>query len=222
MSLARRRTRGRGAASICCVRLPGEPPLYDRGMDDLAAIALPAGYERLLARSREAAFTMNSDVLTGSLLRSLAASKPGGALLELGTGCGLGTSWLLDGMDAASSLVSVDTDSRVQAIAADELARDARLTLLLEDGAGFLASTERRFDLIYADAWPGKYSHLDDALRLLKPGGIYVADDMLPQPNWPDGHGTAAAGLAGQFDRLGGFAVTKLGWSTGLIIAVRR
>lgn len=192
-------------------------------MDDLAAIALPAGYERLLAKSRDAAFTMNSDVLTGSLLRTLAASKPGGALLELGTGCGLGTSWLLDGMDDAASLISVDTDPRVQAIAAGELAHDARLTLLLEDGAEFLASTDRRFDLIYADAWPGKYSHLDDALRLLKPGGIYIGDDMLPQPNWPEGHGTNVEALLDRFDRLGGgFAVTKLGWSTGLILAVRR
>lgn len=191
-------------------------------MDDLAAIALPAGYERLLARSRDAAFTMNSDVLTGSLLRTLAASKPGGALLELGTGCGLGTSWLLDGMNDAASLISVDTDPRVQAIAAGAFARDARLTLLLEDGADFLASTDRRFDLIYADAWPGKYSHLDDALRLLKPGGIYVADDMLPQPNWPEGHGAAAAALIGQFEQMADFAVTKLAWSTGVILAVRR
>jgi predicted O-methyltransferase YrrM len=31
-------------------------------------------------------FTMPSEALTGALLRSLAASKPGGRLLELGTG----------------------------------------------------------------------------------------------------------------------------------------
>lgn len=192
------------------------------GMDDLAAIALPASYERILARSRDAAFTMNSDALTGSLLRTLAASKPGGVLLELGTGCGLGTSWLLDGMDAAAELISVDTDPRVQAIAAEELGRDARLTLLLEDGAELLTATRRRFDLIYADAWPGKYSHLGDALRLLKPGGVYVADDMLPQPNWPDGHASNVEALLERFDRLDGFAVTKLAWSTGLILAVRR
>lgn len=191
-------------------------------MDDLAAVAMPPGYERLLERSRTAGFTMNSDVLTGALLRSLASSKPGGAVLELGTGCGLGTAWLLDGMDAAASLLSVDTDPRVQAIAAEELGRDARLTLLLEDGAEFLTATRRRFDLIYADAWSGKYTHLKDALRLLKPGGIYVADDMLPQPNWPDGHASNVEALLGRFDRLDRFAVTKLAWSTGLILAVRR
>jgi predicted O-methyltransferase YrrM len=34
-------------------------------------------------------FTMASDAWTGALLRTLAAAKPGGSLLELGTGTGL-------------------------------------------------------------------------------------------------------------------------------------
>jgi predicted O-methyltransferase YrrM len=191
-------------------------------MNDLAAILLPPYYDRILARSRAIDFPMNSDVLTGALLRTLAASKPGGSMLELGTGCGLGTSWILDGMDASSSLISVDTDSRVQSIAAEELGGDARLTLLMQDGGEFLERCDRRFDLIYADAWPGKYTHLDDALRLLNRGSIYIGDDMLPQPNWPDGHALKASDLIGRFEQLGGFAVTKLSWSTGLVIAVKR
>lgn len=191
-------------------------------MNDLAAIATPPAYDRILARSKALQFTMNSDALTGSLLRTLAASKPAAAVLELGTGCGLGTSWLLDGMDASSSLISVDTDPHAQAIAASELAVDSRLTLLLQDGGEFLTTRGGRFDLIYADAWPGKYSHLDEALGLLNPGGLYVVDDMLPQSNWPDGHGEKAAALITVLERLPGFVVTKLSWSTGLVIAVRR
>jgi predicted O-methyltransferase YrrM len=37
--------------------------------------------------------------------------------------------------------------------------------------------------LIFADAWPGKYSDLEKALKLVKPGGFYIIDDMLTQPN---------------------------------------
>jgi predicted O-methyltransferase YrrM len=191
-------------------------------MNDLAGIPFPPGYERILGRSREIEFPMNSDVLTGNLLRTLAASKPASALLELGTGCGLGTSWILDGMDASSTLVSVDTDPRVQSIAKAELGEDGRLTLLLQDGGEFLERCDRRFDLIYADAWPGKYSHLEMALALLNRGGLYIGDDMLPQPSWPEGHGAKAAGLIARFAQMPGFAVTKLAWSTGLIVAARR
>src|SRR5688572_12506701 len=116
-------------------------------MNDLAGVRLPRHYDRILARSREAGFSMNSDVLTGSLLRTLARSKPGGAMLELGTGCGLGTCWILDGMDASSSIVSVDTDPRVQAIARSELGDDPRVELRLEDGGQFLDACEKRFDI---------------------------------------------------------------------------
>jgi predicted O-methyltransferase YrrM len=39
-------------------------------------------------------FGMASDPLTGALLATLAASKPGGRFLELGTGTGGATAWL--------------------------------------------------------------------------------------------------------------------------------
>jgi predicted O-methyltransferase YrrM len=191
-------------------------------MNDLDHLRRPPQYERILARSRDVGFAMNSDLLTGSLLRTLAASKPSGAVLEIGTGCGLGTCWLLDGMDESATLTSVDIDGRIQAIAAQEMGADSRLTLVLKDGGEFLETTDRRFDLIYADAWPGKYTHLKDALALLKRGGIYLADDMLPQPSWPDGHDVKVAALIPTLQQLPGFQVTTLSWSTGLIVAVKR
>jgi tRNA A58 N-methylase Trm61 len=47
----------------------------------------------------------------------MAASKPGGRMLETGTGTGVGTCWLLDGMDATARLTTVDIDPTVQTIA---------------------------------------------------------------------------------------------------------
>ena len=182
---------------------------------------LPRSYQRILERSKAVAFGMNSDVLTGSLLRTLVATKPGGAFLELGTGCGLGTCWMLDGMDASAALTSVDVNPATQAIARDELGTDPRLRLIVEDGSAFLARIRGNFDLIYADAWPGKYSDLDRALSLVKQGGIYLVDDMLPQPNWPDDHAPKAAALIETLSTHPEFQVTPLEWSTGLIICAR-
>ena len=182
---------------------------------------LPRSYQRILERSTAVAFGMNSDVLTGALLRTLVATKPGGSFLELGTGCGLGTCWMLDGMDASATLTSVDVNPATQAIARDELGTDSRLRLIVEDGSAFLARIGGDFDLIYADAWPGKYSDLDRALSLVKQGGIYLVDDMLPQPNWPDDHAPKAAALIETLSTHPEFQVTPLEWSTGLIICVR-
>jgi hypothetical protein len=35
---------------------------------------------------------------------------------------------------------------------------------------------------------PGKYDLFEETFALLKTGGFYIIDDMLPQPNWPAGH----------------------------------
>jgi predicted O-methyltransferase YrrM len=127
-------------------------------------------------------FTMSSEPQTGSLLRSIAASKPNGHFLELGTGTGVGTAWLLAGMDPGSRLVSVDNDAQVVQVAQRDLGHDPRVTFHLMDGAAFLEqAAPQQFDFIYADAWPGKFTRLDLALSLLRIGGIYFIDDLLPQ-----------------------------------------
>ena len=68
-------------------------------MNDTFNIRGPAEYEAILRDSKEMNFGMPSDLQTGALLRTLAASKPNGSFLEIGTGTGLETAWLLDGMD---------------------------------------------------------------------------------------------------------------------------
>jgi predicted O-methyltransferase YrrM len=165
---------------------------------------------------------MASGLRTGALLRTMAASKPGGRLLELGTGTGIATCWLLDGMDPASQLVSVDVDASVQSVAREALSQDARLTLVTEDAIPFLRRQERgSFDLVFADALPGKYEGLDDALRVVKRGGFYIIDDMLPQPNWPDGHAAKVPALIAQLAARPDFRVTPMAWASGIVIVVK-
>jgi predicted O-methyltransferase YrrM len=170
-------------------------------------------------------FGMASDRATGELLCTLAASKPGGSLLELGTGTGLATAWLLHGMDADARLLSVDNDAQAQAVAAACCGDDSRLTLVVEDGDALLsrlAATGECYDLIFADTWPGKFRLLDVALELLKPGGFYVVDDLLPQPNWPPNHGERVVRLLEQLRSRPYLVIAQLDWSTGLLVAVKR
>jgi predicted O-methyltransferase YrrM len=124
----------------------------------------PAWLEAIRLESDQIGFALASEPKTGSLLRTLAASKPSGRFLELGTGTGVGTAWLLAGMDSHSTLISVDTDPKVQEVARRYLGHDSRVTFHLGDGGAFLESATKQFDLIYADAWPGKFTHLDRAL----------------------------------------------------------
>jgi predicted O-methyltransferase YrrM len=190
-------------------------------MDDLS-ITAPSVLDALRRDTERIGFAMASEPQTGSFLRTLAASKPGGRFLELGTGTGIGTAWLLAGMDLGSHLDSVDTDATVQEIARRHLGHDARVTFHVADGAAFLEQIQpQQFDFIYADAWPGKFSHLEVALSLLRVGGIYLVDDLLPQPNWPEGHAPKVPLLIDQLERRHGFVATKLAWASGLMILAR-
>jgi predicted O-methyltransferase YrrM len=192
-------------------------------MNDTILIKQPASLEQIEARSKNLDFGMASDPRTGALLAALAASKPGSRFLELGTGTGIATAWLLSGMDAASTLTSVDVQSEFQAVARAVLGHDPRLTLVLEDGIQFLnKQLPQTFDFIFADAMPGKYESLDEALALVKPGGFYVVDDILPQPNWPEGHDAKASGLVQRLSRQTEFNIAPLSWSSGIILLVRR
>lgn len=183
---------------------------------------LPAAYVAIQAAGQSIGFSMPSDLQTGALLRTLAASKPKARLLELGTGTGLSTAWLLAGMDADSTLISIDSEPTYQAIARYQLGNDTRLRLVCADAHTWLADNEAHFDLIFADAWPGKYTDLDKTLSLLNPGGLYVIDDMLPQPNWPAGHGEKADWLVAEIEAKPGFRWVKLAWSTGIMLVVKQ
>jgi predicted O-methyltransferase YrrM len=193
-------------------------------MQDDTAIVKPHQLEAIMRDTAALGFGMASEPLTGALLRLLAASKPQGQFLELGTGTGVATAWLLDGMDSASTLLTVDSEPAVVAIARKHLGHDTRIRFHVSAGDVLLASLARQetFDLIFADTWPGKYDHLEDALALLKQGGIYVIDDMLPQPNWPDGHAVKVTALIRRLEALPDLVLVKLRWATGVIIAVKR
>lgn len=191
-------------------------------MDDLAHLNPPATLPAILQRTAALAFPMPSEPRTGAILRVLAASKPGGHLLELGTGTGLSTAWLLDGMDRDATLVSVDIDPVPQAVARDILGGDPRLEIVTADAAGFLRrQVDASFDMIFADAMPGKYEVLDAALALLRPGGLYVIDDMLPQDNWPQDHAEKVPRLVADLAAKAELRIVSLAWSSGLVVGVR-
>src|SRR2546425_42738 len=127
-------------------------------MNDQEHVNYPAELKQIETETKALGFGMASDSLTGSLLRTLVATKPAGSFLELGTGTGVATAWILDGMDEQSRLTSVEEDAAVLAVALKHLGNDPRISFHNEDAGVWLGRAEQaQFDLIFADTWPGKY-----------------------------------------------------------------
>lgn len=183
----------------------------------------PSTYYAIDEETRESGFSMASDVLTCSLLRTLAAAKPAGKFLELGTGTGLSTSWILDGMDERSSLISIDNNPEFQRIAGRHLNSDQRLSLVCADGGEWIEQHKHlTFDYIFADTWHGKYLLLKETLSMLNKSGLYLIDDMLPQPNWPDGHQEKAIQLIKNLEARKDIILAKQSWATGIVMVVKK
>src|ERR1700682_5896726 len=94
---------------------------------------IPVQYKTITELTGKLSFNMNSDLYTGSLLKTLVASRKSGRILELGTGGGLATSWILKGMDQQSRLVSIENNGALLEIAKEQL-RDDRIEFILADG----------------------------------------------------------------------------------------
>jgi len=126
----------------------------------------------------------------------------------------MGFNQLSDGK--AGSLLSSLCTSKVRGN------NDQRVNFVVGNGEDLIDSLEPlSMDLIFADTWPGKYNHLEETLSLLKIGGFYIIDDMLPQDNWPDGHEVKSINLINALSSRADLTITKMSWSTGLLVCVK-
>ena len=192
-------------------------------MNDTAILHKPSVIQQMDTDAAAISFSQPSDDLTGAFLRTVIASKPSGTFLELGTGAGRATAWMLEGMSPDSKLISVESDETLIAIARKHLGHDSRLELINSLGEEVIVTLpQNHFDLIFADTWPGKYNHLEETLLLVKKGGFYIIDDMLPQPNWPEGHAAKAAALIKTLEEDARFEMVKMSWASGVIVLVRK
>jgi predicted O-methyltransferase YrrM len=182
---------------------------------------IPVQYDNIVQATRAIEFNMASDLQTGSLLKTLAASKPSGRILELGTGTGLATSWIIAGMDERTSLITIENNGLLLDIARKAL-QDARVEFVGADGYEWIQNySGEKFDLVFADAMPGKYDLFEETIGFVKQGGFYVIDDMLPQSNWPSGHSEKVERFIEGLEQRDDIVLTKFNWSTGIIIVTK-
>jgi predicted O-methyltransferase YrrM len=189
----------------------------------------PSTLDAIEADTEGIGFSMSCEEAVGQLLRALAASKPGGRVLELGTGTGAGTAWLLAGMDGSARLETLDNDPECLGVARRHHTADPRVTIFEADGGEWLSARATDdgpgYDLVFAHTRPGKFTHLDEVLSLVDRGGFYVIDNLARQPagtSAPEDHCLAVEALIENLDsRAGWESLPLLGWSCGVLVMVR-
>lgn len=121
----------------------------------------------------------------GRLLGILVRSAGGRRVLEIGTLGGYSAIWMARALRAGGKMISLEADPRHAEVARANLAR-AGLDRCVEVRVGKALDllpalvAEEPFDLAFIDADKTSYpAYLDWTLRLVRPGGLIVADNVL-------------------------------------------
>ena len=138
---------------------------------------------------------------TGELLETLAAATGARRIVEVGTAIGVSTLHLARGLREGGAVVSFEIDPARHEAARDYLERAGlsdRVDLRLEDARSGLARLDGPFDLAFIDAVKQQYGdYLEGVLRILRPGALVVADNVLmsgtvatgrPDGGWSQAH----------------------------------
>ena len=121
----------------------------------------------------------------GAALRFLAAIIEARAVVEIGTGTGVSGLWLLRGMRSDGVLTTVDTEAEHQRLAKQSFTDDGiapqRVRLIPGAALDVLPRlTDGHYDLVFCDGDKHEYGdYLNEALRLLRPGGLVAFDNAL-------------------------------------------
>ncbi len=122
---------------------------------------------------------------TGPMLRVLASAIKAANVVEVGTGAGVSSVWLLRGMSPAGVLTSIDAEHEHQRAARDTLhaagIEQSRYRLIAGRAMEVLPRlTDGAYDIVFIDADKSEYTaYYEQALRLLRPGGLVIIDNAL-------------------------------------------
>jgi predicted O-methyltransferase YrrM len=138
---------------------------------------VPPLVERALELARRLGFERSCSEEAGRLLHVLASQRGRTRVAEIGTGCGVGSAWILAGLAPGVPFVTVELDEQRAAAAAELLAEDRNARVLHGDWRELLPG-EAPFDLLFADG--GRSKEHEELAGLLAPGGTLVMDDLTP------------------------------------------
>jgi predicted O-methyltransferase YrrM len=143
----------------------------------------PPLVERAHALADRTGFTRSCSAETGRLLQVLAGQRGHERLAEIGTGCGVGSAWILSALDPSVEFLTIELDNERAAAVTELLAGDESARVLRGDWREVLPG-EGPFDFLFADGGNSKYQ--EELLGLLAPGAMLFMDDLTPEYGEPD------------------------------------
>jgi predicted O-methyltransferase YrrM len=145
---------------------------------------IPEDFFKSQARTRGVELgTTDTTPGAGAFLRYLTFTLKAQSVVEVGTGSGVGSLWLLDGMLESGTLTSIDDEMEHTQIAklafADADITQGRYRLITNTVVDVISKlTDRAYDLVVLRHNPEDLSYvISEAHRILRSGGALVIDN---------------------------------------------
>ena len=120
-----------------------------------------------------------------SLLKFILAYAKPRSILEVGTAIGFSALLMSEYAPSDCAITTIEKYEKRIPVARENFrraGREDRIKLLEGDAMELLPALEGGFDLIFMDAAKGQHIHfLPEILRLLKPGGLLISDNVLQE-----------------------------------------
>lgn len=190
----------------------------------------------ILLEARDAANELGANPVspgTGAALRMLAALTGARAVLEVGTGAGVSSLWLLDGMSPNGVLTTIDSEVEFHKQARAMFNRTGigseRIRTISGRALDVLPRmTDGGYDLVVLDADISQTpEYLDHAVRILRPGGTVALvhamwNDQVCDPARRDAETVMCRELIRFLRESPNFVPCLLPVGDGLAVAVKR
>lgn len=118
----------------------------------------------------------------GRLLAILAAQVTQGKVLEIGTGYGVGSSWILSSINPTIKFITVD-NSKEKIDAISNQIKHKQVEFIYGDWKDVISKGP--FQLIFADAAVAKTTEGELLVNTLSIGGMLFMDDFTPEEHFP-------------------------------------
>ncbi len=169
----------------------------------------------------------------GAALRLIAAMADARSVVEIGTGAGVGSMWLLRGMRPDGVLTTIDVEPEHHRAARETFSEAGiagnRVRLISGRALDVLPRlTDAAYDLVFCDGDKTEYAgYLEQALRLLRPGGVVAFDnalwhDRVADPTQRDEETTAIRELGRSMREDDRLVSALLVAGDGLLVAVKK
>jgi predicted O-methyltransferase YrrM len=144
-----------------------------------ATTEIPALVQQAKTLTRRMRFQLSCADEVGRLLHVLAGQVTTGTVGEIGTGCGEGSAWMISALAPSVRFITVEASQERAEACRTMFADYPNVRVLYADWHEILRHGP--FDLLFPDGGGAKQYEPEVVLGALRPGGVAVLDDLIPE-----------------------------------------